>query len=410
MPVEVDNLGSRFVKMEGLKRDSFELETPFARFLTKALEDEVYPKDPRKDPRKIKKENWEKIWGRMMNIMIIFAFGKVEGGEALGRRFTLNEIGGGIIFPSEPKPLVGERIRQLVKTGTRHLYQASDDLKQQYPNLLGRSVTEKTFMAEQSGSTRAVAAAILQGAATYQDLIDHGLSSDDIISARIVLSSYGLKVPNFSGKYQQLEADLQAVKADDPADKKQQILDGMNWFFLCNPNFKKDKPFYLTVSDLAQMANLHFSRQFSEHKLILQVLSEVGINQRLVSVEVKSGPQKGMHRINFILTVDKDRALAVLSQDPRLEPLRREVVKQICGEKVGKLPTTTQLIKSEEYKSIGSLLKQLGLKSGGPHFSIGSLLAGCPLPVFKNTRSSYHYYSVSMEQPLSEFLRNFHSH
>lgn len=399
--IEVDNLGSRFVKMEGLKKPSFEIETPFARFLTKALEVGVYSEAP----RNITKKDWERIWGRMMDIMIISTFGKAEGREALEKRFSEEEIGKEI-FPAEKGPITRERVRQLLKEGTRYLYQASsDDLKQQYPDLLNQKEMEYHFMVRKPGPTRAIAGAILQGA-TYQDLVKRGFSSFDLFFIRRTLSNYGLEVPDFSGKYQQLQDDLRFVKTDDPPDTKQRVLDRINRHFMSR--FEEYRIYYLTISDLAKMTNLHFFRRSDEHKLILQVLSEAGINQSSVLNEVKSGKQKGFRYTHIILTIDKDRALVALRQDPRLEPLRREVVKQICGGKVDQLPTTGQLVKGEEYRKVGSLLRQLGLRSSGTHFSMESLLVGCPVPVFKT--ATHYCYSVSVEQPLLEFLRNLYSH
>ena len=79
--VTSDNLGSRFVRMEGLEKDSFELETPFNRFLIRAIETGVHLKVPKAGA--FNTRGWE----RVVDMMIIRAFGKDEGEGALQKRF-----------------------------------------------------------------------------------------------------------------------------------------------------------------------------------------------------------------------------------------------------------------------------------------------------------------------------------
>lgn len=190
--VEIDNTGSRFVSMkingEGLERDIFELSTPFSRFLAKALEEGVHLNTP------VAKKLTKSSWIRMVDMIIIRTFGKAAGAdEVLERRFILEEMGQ--IFAAEKGPVTCEDARQLIRKGTCYLYQNSPDyLKQQYPDLLNQRRGKGEFMADQRGTTRAIAGAVLQGA-TYQDLTTQGYSALRLSGPRKILAEYGLHVP-----------------------------------------------------------------------------------------------------------------------------------------------------------------------------------------------------------------------
>lgn len=84
--VRPDKLGSRFVQMVGPAIDRYEFETPFARFLTKALETRTHFRIP----KRLKEAQWD----RMIDIMIVSTFGKREGKDgSLEQRFSLERIG-----------------------------------------------------------------------------------------------------------------------------------------------------------------------------------------------------------------------------------------------------------------------------------------------------------------------------
>lgn len=399
--VKVDNLGARFVQMEGLEKDIFELETPSSRFLQKALELGLHLNKP--GTPGLTRSGWD----RLMERVIISTFGKAAGtDEALARQFDLTETGE--IFPGIDGPVTNEAVRQSLQKGFSYLYGVSPDyLKRQYPDLLDLIVREDRFMVSKAGRTRLVSNSIL-GGATYQDLIEKGSDGTDLFHARIILSGYGLKVPNRPeyGQYQSLVDDLRTIKADDPIDKKQQLLERITRSFTGHYS-KIFKTFCLTVSDLAKETGLHFTMQKGEFGLLLQALSGANINWGVIPYEVKSGPQQGLNYYYFILVVDKGQALAVLSKDPRLEPLRKEVVVQVGGGKLDQLPSTWQLDPKRGYESIDKLLTMLGLPriKRGSKITMEQLLDGCPAPVFRIKSNRVNYYDISQQEQMKVFMK-----
>lgn len=395
--VRTDNLGSRFVKIEGLERDVYEVETLPARFLLEALGSGAHLKMP-------KNRSAQKQWDRNIDLTILNYFGKEEGDEPLSSGFSHQQIGG--LDPE--RPIGRERVRQVVSKTIKSLhFNCPDYLKQKYPlkEILDK-IDRPYFMINHAGITRQIAEASLKGA-SYEDLRKRGYSNESLSQPRSILSDYHLKVSYDPGwnRHLTLVDDLKAVKADDPKDNKQQLLERITPAHF--DRIKEFKTYCLTVSDLIREAGLHFTnRKKGGFNLVLQSLSEAGINWRAVPHEVKSGPQQGFIYYHIILAVDKEEALQILQNDPRLEPLRREIVQQVLGERVDRLPTSWELVKHKGYQGVGSLVRQLGQRGGRRGFNMMQILEGCQVPVFVLKNKSGYYYPINRGEQLEEFLKS----
>lgn len=187
--VEVDNLGTRFVKMEGLESCRFELETPAARFLQKVLEEGVHFLINLKYGQ-LTQYNLD----RNVGMAILYTFGKSQGeSRPLERRFSLREIGEEI-FPGERGAITRAAVSLSVKKGFACLYYASPKyLQEQYPDLLNQIEEEHDFMVDRIGVTRAIAGAILTGT-TYQYLREK-FPTYRLSLGRKILGKYGWHVP-----------------------------------------------------------------------------------------------------------------------------------------------------------------------------------------------------------------------
>lgn len=399
--VSPDNLGSRFVKMEGLEKDIFELETLPCRFLLEALEHGAHLKLPRIIGKKGERGPTQQQWERRLKITILNFFGKVEGDDALSQGFSYEDIGK--IDPE--RSITRERVRQLVNKTISQLHaNLPDYLKHKYSlRELLEQIEKPQVMTDKAGTSRKIAEAVLKGA-NYEDLRkEHSISR--LQEARNVLSEYNLEVPYDPEriKYQILAEDLGTVQPDDSKDKKQEFLERATRSF--KRGFPEEfKTYYLTVSELAKELDLHFGRHKGGINLVLQSLSEVGINLRTMTQILGSGKNQGLIRHYYIiLAVDREKALKTLQNDLRLEPLRRAVVKQVFGQKVDQLPTTWELAEGNKYRSVGSLVNQLG-KRTGRWLNIEQLLEGCLMPVFKISKG--YYYPAEMSGQMEEFLRS----
>lgn len=303
--VEIDTLGSRFVKVEaeGLKGDSFELSTPFSRFLAKALEREVHLKILQSLNEK-QQENWK----RRLDIVCVYTYGKVGGNEALEKKLSMEETGE--IFPYHGKALTRARVGQIIIEATNFLYQASPvDLRQQYPNLLNQTGKENgEFMTKKTGITRAIAAAVLQGA-TYQDLSIKGFTGRGLVDFRKTLAKYGLSVPYPEERYRMLIEDLKALTGKEEKQQIQQVLDRINYDFYHNYH-QEFKLYCLLVSDLCTLTGLKRLNgpASGSNKDILQILDRLGIAHSQVIHEATSKGRKIIQRVYFVLAVQQKDA------------------------------------------------------------------------------------------------------
>ncbi len=402
--VKVDNLGSRFVRMGGLEKDRFELSTPVTRFLTKALELGVHLKTPQV------KQLTPSVWERMVDMVVLYAFGKNDRqNEPLERKFSMAEIGK--ILPAREGYLTRERVNQLIKKGLIYLYQNSpDDLKQQYPDLLDQVEREHDFMVRPRGATRAVAGVVLTGT-THQNLISRGFSGQYLEIARKILAEYDLSVPYKEGtnKYKKLVEDLKALTGQEEKEQIKQILDSINRYFY--QRYREEFETYcLTIADLCQKAGLHRSLKKGHHGLVLAVLDDLGIAYGEIAIRMKSRKQKGSGRINFILAVCEQQAIARLTEDERLKPLMESPISQISGQKRDQLPTTEQLEGKKGYESVGVFLKELGLPAigGRNRITAQQWLDGCPVAVFirRSGRNRNHYYPTDQKGQLESFFKS----
>lgn len=400
--VGIDTLGSRFVEMEGSVKPCFELETPVSRFLTKAIKVKVHLNKP--VVRGLSESGWE----RMVDVMIIHTFGKAEGEEALEKRLSLEEIG--VIFANEDPltheviPLTGERIRQLTKEGAYYLYQASpNSLKQQYLDLLNQiGRKDELFMANQVGTTRVIAGAVLTGA-SYQDLRKR-FSVDDLKAARNILAEYSLHVPRMNEREpaKKLIEDLKALTGLEDKATIKQVLDRIKVSFYLK--YRQERQLYcLTVTDLCQKAGLHPVRQRGDHSLILAVLDDLGIAYGEI---VEIDKRKRLARVNFILAVQQQQAIAGLAKEDRVKPLQENPVSQISGQKSDQLPTTWQLQKGEGYGSMKLLLQKLNLPTIGGRNKITTQewLDSCPVAVFYIISERSCWYPTNQKKQFKSFL------
>lgn len=290
----------------------FELETPVQRFVLEVLESEAHLIVP---DRVTGKGFTKDSWRRDVDIVIVNTFGKGEGKEALGRGFSLDDTGQ--LFGG----LTRERVRQLVANTIEHLHTNSPDwVKERYSlkDLLSKPAKPEFMHAKKGGGVgRRIVEACLMGA-KLQDLSQF-YRRDQISKYRALLPEYGLAIPydENMGKHKVLIDRIGAIKPDDPAGVKQELLDQVTTRTLAYTEMLK--PFLLTVTDLMKAAGLHFryrSSRKADFDLITQALSEGGIS--LANV-----PTRNRWRKKYLFAVDQDQGIQVLQTDPRLAIFRR---------------------------------------------------------------------------------------
>lgn len=313
--ITADDIGSRFVGME--------LETLPSRFLLEALKHGVHLKRPRMIIGGIEVHGpTQKQWNRSLDIALLDYFGKVEGNEALSQMLSYDEIGK--INPE--RPISRERVRYIIGRTIRQLHPSLPDyLKYKYPleKVLGQ-IDRPQFMTDQTGATRRIAEAVLK-VASYQDLIA-GFSDNNMSLARKILDQYGLHVPYLEAREATLKLikDLKALTGSEDQLIIREVFNRINPYFRAHHK-ELFNTFCLLISNLCDLAGLKKSFGPGNDLVgpILQALDNLGIVYGQIIQEVKSGPQKGFHRILYILDAQKEQAIAGLQADPSLARFKK---------------------------------------------------------------------------------------
>lgn len=390
------------VEMGTPEQPRFEIHTPLNNFVTQAIENEAHlVKPPTYTP-----ENWE----RAVNMVILYCFGKEKGlsSDPLERNLSMQDIGE--YFPFDKNPLFKQQVKLTIDNGIKHLWQNSpDSLKAQYSleELLNQS-KKPTFLVHKNGVARRIAGHVLTGA-SYQDLIDHEFNKFELDRARPMLESYNIKVPSpQESEHEQIITALHALTGQEPKEDVQKVLNRIKRSFQKSRR-EEFKAYCLAAGELSKMAGLHITTKKHEMDLVLQVLDDLGYAHGKILYQIKTGQQKGVKRENFILVAQKEQVITLLKEDKRLNVLRENPVKQICGEPLDQLPSTYQLKNKIGYEGLGVLLENLKLGTVRKISKIRARLwlSNCPVPVLTiKSRLSryYYYYPKDQEEQLKTFL------
>lgn len=264
------------------------------------------------------------------------------------------------------------------------------------------------------GTSLRVKEQVIAGARSIDEIGSNtGFSDDSIRKSFRTLKEWGIDVSHLYRHYEGREKIEQLRKEDD--DKKiQQILDELSTSYILS-NLVKHKlrkkterdGIFITVGDLTQGV---FHYKNTETGLFFDSLRLSGIPIRRVGRQVGKTGKVLVHYV--LLERHRKKALDVLEKDPRLQKYKENPVKLICGQSTDPIPNTHQLTNSKNFRSIGSLFKEMRVPANskrGPRLHYSKFLTPeCPIPVYQYQRSSggSRYFPIKYSGALKNFLTN----
>lgn len=151
---------------------------------------------------------------------------------------------------------------------------------------------------------------------------------------------------------------------------------------LYQENVKGDNPFFLPVMTLVRKTGFHV-RKLDDHALFREAIKASNI--AIGKVSFKPDKTRKIYTYYFILTSDRKEARKALLKNESLKYLLENPVSQIAGPAQKQLPSTTQLRKTKDYKSIYALLNELRIKNIPMTEQYAMLLESphlLPVPIF----------------------------
>lgn len=302
-----------------------------------------------------------------------------------------------------------KRVQQIVKKTLKTIWtNSSADLQKQYPleNIKpGHGFTLKSAI-ERSKARSGALVAILNLVGSddpNEQMKKMGFSSRQICEARVSARKWGYQVPSVNCTKTDsavLAQNLEEVQNDN---KVQRLLSSGRLYF-CQENCRGQDSLLITLKEA--VSGYHVSpRNFAP---FAGALKKTGVPLTVIEREISPYRRHNylVQRYYFLLRRDLDRARGAFLSDSTLEKFRENPVTQTCGPKVDKLPNTTDIQRSGNFKHPSALLRELGIEVKGrwARYRLAQFLTDdCPIPVFRYRGLSY-YPSVYQDQ-LMEFFK-----
>lgn len=287
------------------------------------------------------------------------------------------------------------RVGQIVKKTLKAIWRESPpDLQSQYPlQEIRLRVNDTLETVIKKSKARSGAFATMLGLVDQEDpnrkMKEKGYSATQICSARNAVRKWGYEIPSVNfirADEDRLTRNLKETRDDT---KVQELLSSVRLNFY-EVNRHGENSLLATLKEA--VADYHVPpRSFTA---FAAALKENKIPFRMI------------RRYYFLLRRDLERAREAFLSDSTLEKFRENPVTQTCGPKADKLPSTTAIQRSGNYKHPSPLLRELGIgvKGRGARYKLAQFLTDdCPIPVFRYRGQNY-YPSVYQDQ-LKEFFK-----
>lgn len=344
-------------------------------------------------------------WRRDLEICLVYAFEP---------DLTLQDL-------ADTFRLTRERIRQIGNATLSTLWDMNPGVQRLIPSLEEMLAYQKPLSLEsrkkisaaQGGLSLTAASMLRKGASTEEIralIASRGLSSaaKNISDVRRRLKAWGQgEIPylkRLPSENRQLVASL--MDKNKPDQEVAGLLDQVDFSFIQHYGRQKDSPIK-SVFKLAREAGYHL-RPRDIHEL-LEALEKASppVPVGKIVHEVKNGPQKGRPVYYVIASIHAQRATEAWKNDPGLKPYLENPVKMLCGSDYS-IPTTTQLMRKRGFQSVGTLLKELGVKLGNRGVSgMKEFFSDrwCPVPIFVYGTVRSFYYPADQKEALAEYIK-----
>ena len=268
-------------------------------------------------------------------------------------------------------------------------FHALEDLLARKP--IPQESRERISENQGGGRTSRIRNLILAGAKSVGELEKRsGLSRENIWNTLRTLDRWGVDVSQFSGAIRKNREKIQQLIKETDGKKIQEIMDELSdGTIRANMGTKKGNmgnPRVFTTIGKAKSGVYYYKG--TETHLFTQDLEDNRIPNRRVSV-VNGGKLSVYH---VFLEKHKERALAAWKKDPRLERLKvPHPVTVLCGNKNIAVPTAYQLMGGKDYRSVSSVLRDLGIKIyTKQEIEFRKIFfKDCPITIFAYRKSRY---------------------
>lgn len=332
---------------------------------------------------------------RLRNVLVTLNY--VFGDESLD---DYREMAGGVS---------DKRVGQIVKKTLKIIWtNSSADLQKKYPlgNIKsGHGSTLKSAIGRSKADSGALAAILnlVSSDDPNEQMKKMGFSSRQICDARVSARKWGFQIPSLNrtkADKERLARDLEETQDDT---RVQELLSSIRLHFY-EVNCRGENSLLATLKEA--VSGYHVSpRDFAA---FAGVLKKTGVPLTVIEREIVPYRRHNSYvqRYYFFLRRDLKRARGAFLSDSTLEKFRENPVTQTCGPKVDKLPSTTDVQRSGNYKHPGPLLRELGIEVKGrwARYKLAQFLTDdCPIPVFRYRGLSF-YPSVYQDQ-LRDFFK-----
>lgn len=251
--------------------------------------------------------------------------------------------------------------------------------------------------------SRTVRDKITHGARNKNEIvISTGFSPRQVETARKTLKRWGVDTEVFD-----LDTikKLKSLEQEEDDTKLQQIMNELSYSTILHnlvESKKKERiyPNVFTTLRNVSAGSFHYRPRRETTDAFVNSLKAAGIPFRIIEINEKN-------RYVILLEKHRQRVLASFEADSSLEKFKENPVKMIHGDKITKLPNTTELGKRENYISPHAILREMGIRIHPrkmSEFNSWLFRDGCPAPVFyirktnANRKQDGHYLIESSQK------------
>jgi len=209
--------------------------------------------------------------------------------------------------------------------------------------------------------------------------------------------------PVHSLKQETLEL-LSQLQQETDDHKVQQMLDDLPLRILVELVGKRQqkRDYFITIHEIASKAGFYFGAQDVRPFANL-------IQQANIPIRILRGKEIVKGVTHYIIPARYgETALKTLKEDPGLSRFFINPVKLMWGEYNSPYPNVSHLLQRQDYDSVATIFRELGIKTRGP--GGGNLkysnffTSSCPVPIFKVTSTSGYYYPKDQKEELKAYV------
>lgn len=337
----------------------------------------------------------ESQWNKQVMIGVVY--------NDIGSTATIEELG-------DKYGKTHQNISLLNKSFLRNLWNnCKPELQERYP--LDEILTVRKPLSQRSkerlsalrgGKSLEIKKQVESGATNVDEIsANTGILKGRIMESRKLLKHWGINI-NVSREQSSYKEPLEQLDKETDDKKIQELLDTFPYFVIhYDMTKRKEASRFCSLLTFIREAGLHPPN--TDVHFFVTSLKTAGVPiTRKDRVVAGTKP----HILTYYIVVNrhKDRGIQVFREDKDLQRFQRNPVKMICGATKDNLPTTTKLVKKQEYEVIRKALKEFGIIIG-PRSKIrysDIFTPDCPVPIYRYYKT--HYYLVTQKEALRSFI------